>query len=64
MSQVLRELYDKYVKEYNSTIKAQREQEDARTNLSSGSSSARRSMQSGQSLFKSFVRSVNTVQPI
>ncbi|KAF5472187.1 hypothetical protein F2P56_008924 [Juglans regia] len=63
VSQVLHELYDEYVHEYNSTLEAQREQENARINVSSCSSSVGRNMQSGQSLFKSFVRSVDTVQP-
>ncbi|KAG6661883.1 hypothetical protein CIPAW_03G205900 [Carya illinoinensis] len=65
VSQVLHELYDEYVHEYNSTLEAQREQDNARMNVSGSSSSVGtgRSMQSGQSLFKSFVRSVDTVQP-
>ncbi|KAF5455354.1 hypothetical protein F2P56_024943 [Juglans regia] len=63
VSQVLHELYDEYVHEYNSTLEAQREQENARINVSSCSSSVGRNMQSGQLLFKSFVRSVDTVQP-
>ncbi|KAF5481453.1 hypothetical protein F2P56_002101 [Juglans regia] len=63
VSQVLHELYDEYVHEYNSTLEAQIEQENARINVSSCSSSVGRNMQSGQSLFKSFVRSVDTVHP-
>ncbi|XP_042944560.1 zinc finger BED domain-containing protein RICESLEEPER 2-like [Carya illinoinensis] len=64
VSAVLLELYNEYVHEYNSTLKAQREQDNARMNVSGSSSSVGtgRSMQSGQSLFKSFVRSVDTVQ--
>ncbi|KAG6657286.1 hypothetical protein CIPAW_04G079600 [Carya illinoinensis] len=63
VSQVLHELYDEYVHEYNSTLEAQREQDNARMNVSGSSSSVGtgRSMQSDQSLFKSFVRSVDTV---
>ncbi|XP_042952157.1 zinc finger BED domain-containing protein RICESLEEPER 2-like [Carya illinoinensis] len=65
VSAMLLELYNEYVHEYNSTLEAQREQDNARMNVSGSSSSVRtgRSMQSGQSLFKSFVRSVDTMQP-
>ncbi|KAG6627219.1 hypothetical protein CIPAW_15G111200 [Carya illinoinensis] len=65
VSAVLLELYNEYVHEYNSTFEAQREQDNAQMNVSGSSSSVGtgRSMQSGQSLFKSFVRSVDTVQP-
>ncbi|KAG2667014.1 hypothetical protein I3760_15G092600 [Carya illinoinensis] len=65
VSAVLLELYNEYVHEYNSTLEAQREQDNARMNVSGSSSSVGtgRSMQSGQSLFKSFIRSVDTVQP-
>ncbi|XP_042958204.1 zinc finger BED domain-containing protein RICESLEEPER 2-like [Carya illinoinensis] len=64
VSTVLLELYNEYVHEYNSTLEAQREQDNARMNVSGSSSSVgtRRNMQSGQSLFKSFLRSVDTVQ--
>ncbi|KAG2696953.1 hypothetical protein I3760_07G084500 [Carya illinoinensis] len=57
VSQVLLELYNEYVHEYNSTLEAQREQDNARMNIFGSSSSVGigRSMQSGQSLFKSFV---------
>ncbi|XP_042974692.1 zinc finger BED domain-containing protein RICESLEEPER 2-like [Carya illinoinensis] len=65
VSVVLLELYNEYVHEYNSTVEAQREQDNARMNVFGSSSSVGtgRSMQGGQSLFKSFVRSVDTLQP-
>ncbi|KAG2708411.1 hypothetical protein I3760_05G192200 [Carya illinoinensis] len=61
VSAVLLELYNEYVHEYNSTLEAQREQDNARMNVSGSSSSVGtgRSMQSGQSLFKSFVRKLD-----
>ncbi|KAG2694267.1 hypothetical protein I3760_08G134200 [Carya illinoinensis] len=43
VSQVLHELYDEYVHEYNSTLEAQREQDNARMNVSGSSSSPSKS---------------------
>jgi hypothetical protein len=63
---VMHELYNEYVKEHNSSVMEQNVQGNARESSSSSCSSNafRRNVQSGNAIFQSFLKSVDTTQPV